>query len=109
MIPLGRFHRKIIPLKGTINGLHYNLSPYEEIKLVRCIRGTVINYSVKIDNFSIKNEVLLDSPNKIVIIPYGYAHGYKTIMDNCEMEYFITGDYHPEAQMTIDPKMVLSI
>lgn len=87
--------------KGTIRGMHFQGSPYEEAKLVRCTRGSI--YDVIIDLRSDSPTYLqwfsieLTSDNrKMLYIPEGFAHGFQTLEDNTEVFYQMSEYYHPE-------------
>jgi len=78
--------------KGTIRGMHFQVFPYAEIKLIRCIAGHV--YDVIIDlrqnsaTFLKWTAVELTEDNKkMVYIPQGFAHGFQTLTDNCQLIY----------------------
>jgi len=84
--------------KGTIRGMHYQLPPYTEIKLVRCIRGSV--YDVIIDirkgspTFLKYLPVELSEHNLLSLyIPEGFAHGFQTLEDNTQLIYHHTAYY----------------
>jgi dTDP-4-dehydrorhamnose 3,5-epimerase len=89
--------------KGTVRGMHYQLPPYGEIKLVRCIAGAV--YDVIIDLRTGSPTFLqwfgleLSSLNrKMLYIPEGFAHGFQTIADNSELLYHHTASYTPGSE-----------
>lgn len=78
--------------KGSIRGLHFQLPPFSEIKLVRCISGSVYDVIVDIrkqsPTFLHWFGVELSSENKrMIYIPEGFAHGFQTLTDNCELIY----------------------
>ncbi len=86
--------------KGTIRGMHYQLQPFSEIKLVRCIAGAV--YDVIIDlrkestTFLQYFGVELSSANKkMIYIPEGFAHGFQALTDDCELLYHHSQFYLP--------------
>lgn len=88
--------------KGTLRGMHYQIAPYEEVKLVSCTRGAI--YDVIIDlrpqssTFEQWFSVKLSLENhKMFYIPEGFAHGFQTLEDNTEVFYQISEYYHPEA------------
>ena len=78
--------------KGTLRGMHYQIPPFGEVKLIRCIRGSV--YDVIIDlrkdspsflkYFGI---VLSEKNNTMIYVPEGFAHGFQTLEDNSELVY----------------------
>jgi len=87
--------------KGTLRGMHYQVKPYEEAKLVRCTMGSI--YDVIIDlradspTFRKWFGVELKADNyKMLYIPQGLAHGFITLEDNSEVFYQISEFYHPE-------------
>lgn len=88
--------------KGTLRGMHFQKAPFEEGKLVRCIRGAI--YDVIIDlrressTFGKYFGINLSAENKISIyIPVGFAHGFLTLMDDTDVFYQMTEYYHPSA------------
>lgn len=87
--------------KGTLRGLHYQLAPHEEIKLVRCTAGSV--YDVILDlrhdspSYLRHVSVELSARNRrMIYIPAGVAHGYQTLMDETEVMYLMSEYYAPE-------------
>jgi dTDP-4-dehydrorhamnose 3,5-epimerase len=88
--------------KGTLRGMHYQVPPYEETKLVHCTMGAI--YDVIIDlrtrsrTFKRWVAVELTAQNRRgLYIPEGLAHGFQTLEDNTEVFYQISEFYHPEA------------
>jgi len=88
--------------KGTLRGMHYQVAPYEEPKLVRCTMGSV--YDVIID-LRLKSPTAnqwfaceLTAENRSMLyIPAGFAHGFQTLEDNSEVFYMMGELYHPES------------
>ena len=87
---------------GTLRGMHYQVSPYAEAKLVRCTMGAM--YDVIIDlrrdspNFKQWLAVELTAENrKMIYVPEGLAHGFQTLMDDTEVCYQMSEFYHPES------------
>jgi len=87
---------------GTLRGMHYQLSPYEETKLIRCTRGAL--YDVIIDlrlgspTYKRWMGVELSAQNhKILYVPAQFAHGFVTLDDNTEVLYFMSEFYTPDA------------
>jgi len=102
--------------KGTIRGMHFQKPPHSEIKLVRCIHGSV--YDVVIDlrkdspTFLNWFGVELSAENKLMMyIPEGFAHGFQTLEDNSGLLYMHTAYYSPEAESGLkfnDPQINIS-
>jgi dTDP-4-dehydrorhamnose 3,5-epimerase len=89
--------------RGTLRGLHYQVAPHEEVKLVRCVRGAVFDVMVDLrrssDTYARWFGVELTADNgRMLYVPAGCAHGYLTLEDNCEVEYPVTREYHAEAE-----------
>lgn len=91
---------------GSIRGMHYQVQPYREIKMVRCIAGAV--YDVIIDLREGSSTFLnwfgteLSAQNKnMLYIPEGFAHGFQTLADDCELIYHHTELYTPVAEAGI--------
>ena len=87
--------------RGTLRGMHYQIEPYEESKLVRCTRGRIFDVIVDLRNDSktFKNWIsveLSESNYKMLYIPKGFAHGFQTLEDNSEVYYEITEISSPE-------------
>lgn len=99
--------------KGTIRGMHQQIAPYAEIKLVRCIAGSV--YDVVIDVRKDSPTYLqwfgceLSATNKqMIYIPEGFAHGFQTLTDDVELLYHHSEFYQPGYESGImynDPKI----
>ena len=91
------FNKKL----GTLRGMHYQVSPFVEAKLVRCTKGAI--YDVIVDlrpespTFKQWFRVELTEENhRSVFIPAGFAHGFQTLQDNSEVFYQMSEFYHPE-------------
>ncbi|MEO8765636.1 MAG: dTDP-4-dehydrorhamnose 3,5-epimerase [Ginsengibacter sp.] len=89
--------------QGVIRGMHYQMPPFSEIKLVRCIAGSV--YDVIIDlrkgssTFLDYFGVELSAENrKMIYIPEGFAHGFQTLTSDSEVIYHHTAMYIPAAE-----------
>jgi len=92
--------------KGTLRGMHYQLSPYEETKLVRCTKGAI--YDVIIDlrpaspTYTQWIGVELTAENyKMLYVPESFAHGFQTLEDNTEVTYHVSQFYTPGSERGI--------
>ncbi|MBU4347626.1 dTDP-4-dehydrorhamnose 3,5-epimerase [Patescibacteria group bacterium] len=87
--------------KGAIRGMHFQIPPKAEDKIVQCLHGAI--YDVVIDlrkdspTYSqwVAEELTGDN-KKMFLIPKGFAHGFQSLADNCEVQYFMTEFYAPE-------------
>ncbi len=87
--------------KGTLRGLHYQVEPYPETKVVRCTAGAIYDVAVDLRRSSVtfKQWVAVEltaANHKMLYIPVGVAHGLLTLEDNTEVFYQISEFYHPE-------------
>lgn len=92
--------------RGTLRGLHFQGSPHEETKLVRCSRGAIWDVAVDIRQnsatFGRWHGVELTADNRLeLLIPAGFAHGFITLSDGAEVSYQIEGKYAPRAARAI--------
>jgi dTDP-4-dehydrorhamnose 3,5-epimerase len=87
--------------KGTLRGMHYQIPPYEETKLVRCLSGaiydTIIDLRPLSSTFKQHLSVVLSAENyQMLYVPKGFAHGLQTLQDNTEVLYQMSEFYSPE-------------
>ena len=92
--------------KGVLRGLHYQLEPYAQGKLVRCVVGEVFDVAVDIrkssPTFGKWVGVNLSAENKRQLwIPEGFAHGFLVLSETAEFVYKTTNYYHPESDRGI--------
>ena len=92
--------------KGSIRGMHYQIPPFAETKMVRCIKGSVFDVIVDIRKCSEtflkwQGEILSSENMKIIYIPEGFAHGFQTLEDDCELLYFHTEFYNNNYERAI--------
>lgn len=92
--------------KGSVRGMHFQVHPYKEIKMIRCIAGSV--YDVIVDlrkgsgTFLKWTGVELSATNKkMLYIPEGFAHGFQCLEDNCELIYLHSEFYKPGSESGI--------
>lgn len=93
-------------VKGSIRGLHYQVSPNAETKVIKCVKGSIFDVIV---------DVRKDSPTflkwfglelsqenkKMLYVPEGFAHGFQALDNEVEVIYFATGFYSPEDERGI--------
>ncbi len=87
--------------KGTLRGMHYQISPYEEAKLVHCTKGkifdVIIDLRSKSETFKEWIGIELCSESHMMFyVPEGFAHGFQTLEDNTEVFYQMSEFYIPE-------------
>ena len=90
-------------LKGTLRGMHYQLAPHAETKLVRCTRGAIYDVIVDLRQDSptylewLGVELTADN-HDMLYVPEGFAHGFQTLEDGAEVTYHVTEFYTPGAE-----------
>ena len=87
--------------KGTLRGMHYQVAPHAEAKLVRCTKGAIHDVAVDLrpESPTFKQSVgaLLTAENRqMLYIPEGCGHGFITLEDETEVFYQMSEFYHPE-------------
>ena len=106
---IAQINHTLTGLVGTVRGMHFQHPPHAEIKFVSCLRGEVFDVAVDLRHNSPTflhwhAELLSASNHKTLVIPEGFAHGFQTLTENCEMLYFHTHPYQPEAEGGLNPQ-----
>ena len=88
--------------KGTLRGMHYQIAPNQEEKLVRCTRGEIFDVIIDIRPDSstymqYQSFVLNENNHKMLFIPGGFAHGFQTMEDETEVFYQMSDFFMPDA------------
>lgn len=89
-------------LRDTLRGMHYQVEPHGESKLVRCVRGAIFDVAVDLrpdsETYCAWHSVELSANNRHAFyIPAGLAHGFQTLTDDCEVLYQMGHSYVPAA------------
>lgn len=106
--PIMQINQSITKEKGTIRGLHFQSPPHDEMKLVSCLRGEVLDIAIDLRHGSPTflqwhSEYLSDENQKALLIPEGFAHGFQTMTDDVELLYCHSRAYHQAAESGINP------
>ena len=99
--------------RGVVRGLHYQQAPYTQTKLVRCVRGAVLDVAVDIrkgsPTYGQHVAVELTEENQLqFFIPKGFAHGFAVLSETAVFEYKCDEFYHPESEAGVsimDPSL----
>lgn len=86
--------------RGTLRGLHFQLPPAAEVKMVRCLRGAIYDVILDLrpgsptcgDWLGVE---LDDEAREMLYVPEGFAHGFQTLTDDAEVFYMVTAPYAP--------------
>lgn len=92
---------------GTIRGMHFQNKPFQEIKIVSCIKGKVFDVAVDMRRDSATYlqwhaEILSEDNNKSLFIPKGFAHGFQSLTENSELVYLHSEKYSKEFEVGIN-------
>lgn len=98
--------------RGTLRGMHYQLPPDAETKMVRCIRGAIFDVVLDLRPQSPAfgrwhGEELTDGNRHMLLVPKGCAHGFITLSDDAEVLYLVDHPYRPVSERGIrhdDPR-----
>lgn len=92
--------------KGTLRGMHFQVSPHQEAKLVRCTSGAIFDVVIDLraDSPTFRHwfSCELTSENRrMLYVPEGFAHGFQTLEDDVEVYYQMSAPYHEESALVI--------
>ena len=98
---------------GTVRGLHFQNAPHPQAKLVRVLRGEIFDVAVDVRPGSPTfgqwvGAKLTAEGGEQLLVPRGFAHGYQTLTDGCELAYKVDGDYAPQTEGSLlwnDPEV----
>lgn len=88
--------------KGTLRGMHFQIPPFQEAKLVRCTRGAIYDVilDLRLNSPTYKQWVsaeLNEDNHKMLYVPEGFAHGYQTLSEVSEIVYQVSQFYAPDS------------
>jgi dTDP-4-dehydrorhamnose 3,5-epimerase len=106
---IAQINRTLTRLRGTVRGLHYQIAPHGETKLVSCIRGEVFDVAVDLrrqsSTFLAWYGTILSEVNRMtLLVPDGFAHGFQTLCDDCELLYLHSARYASQAESGVHPE-----
>lgn len=104
------------PRRGTLRGLHYQLPPAAETKVVRCLRGALHDVIVDLrpdsPTFRASYAHVLTAENRtMMLVPRGFAHGFLTLTDDTEALYLVSSPYAPDRERGLrwnDPALAIA-
>lgn len=103
-----QINRTFTKNKGCVRGMHFQYPPSVEMKFVCCLKGKVFDVAVDLRSESSTflkwhSELLSENNNKTLAIPVGFAHGFQTLTEECEMLYLHTAAYNSAAEGGLNP------
>jgi dTDP-4-dehydrorhamnose 3,5-epimerase len=101
--PIAQINHTFTSKKGTVRGLHFQHTPHGDMKLVSCLKGEVWDVVVDLRSgsptFLQWSVTVLSGANRnSLLIPEGFAHGFQTLADDCELIYLHTSTYQPKSE-----------
>jgi dTDP-4-dehydrorhamnose 3,5-epimerase len=101
--PIAQINHTCTVTSGAIRGLHFQYPPYAESKIVSCLSGEVYDVAVDIRKGSPTflqwhGEILSAVNQRSLLIPEGFAHGFQTLTENCELIYLHSEAFHSQAE-----------
>ena len=95
--------------KGTIRGFHYQKNPYDEVKIVHCIKGKLLDIALDLreksnTKFQFVKNTLSENSKFVLYIPSGFAHAFQTLEDDTTLIYYISRPYNKDFQSGINYK-----
>ena len=101
---------------GTLRGMHFQASPHQEVKVVRCVRGAIYDVIVDLRPGSATfrgwlGVELSEANGQMLYVPAGFAHGYQTLSDDAEVNYLVSHCYVPDAERGVrfdDPAFAIA-
>lgn len=105
--PITQINHTLTKNKAAVRGMHFQYPPHAEVKVVSCIHGEVFDVAVDLRRDSPTylhwHGVILSASNRqSLLIPEGYAHGFQTLTENCELIYLHTMPYCPGAEGAVN-------
>ena len=112
---VAQINHTLTQAKGTIRGMHFQRPPYSETKIVTCLQGEILDVAVDIRKDSSTflqwhAEVLSAENQSSLYIPDGFAHGFQTLTDNCQLVYLHSSFYSPNSEgalNVLDPTLAI--
>jgi dTDP-4-dehydrorhamnose 3,5-epimerase len=105
---IAQVNRTLTRAKATVRGMHYQVRPSAEAKIVSCLRGAIFDVAVDVrrgsPTFLRWHAEELTAENSLsLFIPEGFAHGFQAVADDCEVLYFHAAAYDPAAERGVHP------
>ena len=107
--PVTQINQTLTQKAGTVRGMHYQRTPHAESKLVTCLRGVIWDVAVDLRAGSPtflkwSAQELSFANQRALLIPEGFAHGFQTLSEDCEILYLHSKVYMPDSEAGLNPK-----
>lgn len=113
---IAQINRTLTARAGTVRGMHFQYPPHAEMKFVSCLKGEVFDVAVDVrtasPTFLAWHAEILSAVNyRTLVVPAGFAHGFQTLADDCELLYFHTSAHVAAAEGALnaaDPRLAIA-
>lgn len=113
--PIVQINHTLTRRRGAVRGMHFQLPPHADMKLVSCVRGEIWDVAVDLragaPGFLRWHATILSATNhRSLLIPEGCAHGFQALTDDCELIYLHTAAHRPDAEGAVnasDPRIAV--
>lgn len=114
--PIAQINCSYTARRGSLRGMHFQYPPHAEIKMVTCLRGEVFDVAVDVRRGSPTflhwhGEVLTAQNRASLLIPRGFAHGFQTLSEDCELLYLHSSAYSADSEGALnaqDPSLAIA-
>ena len=108
-LPIAQINHTLTRQRGAVRGLHFQHPPHAEDKLVSCLRGEIFDVAVDLrtgsETYLQWHAEILSADNcKSLMIPQGFAHGFQTLSDDCELLYLHSRPYVAGAEAALNAR-----
>jgi dTDP-4-dehydrorhamnose 3,5-epimerase len=115
-LPIAQVNHTLTRRQGAVRGMHFQRAPDAEDKLVSCLRGEIFDVAVDLRPASPTylrwhGEILSAANSRSLMIPQGFAHGFQTLTDDCDLIYLHSRAYAPESEGALnarDPALAIA-
>jgi dTDP-4-dehydrorhamnose 3,5-epimerase len=114
-MPVAQMNHTLTARMGAVRGLHFQHQPYAEDKIISCLHGTIFDVAVDLRRGSPTflrwhAEILSGDNGRSLLVPQGFAHGFQTLSEGCELLYLHSRPYaqHAEGALNVaDPLLAI--
>lgn len=104
--PIKQINHSLTKMKGSIRGMHYQLPPMAETKIIKCVKSSIFDVAIDVRKDSPTYlkwhaEVISENNSKMLLVPEGFAHGFQTFENDTEIIYLTTEFYSMEHESGI--------
>ena len=101
--PIVQINRSLTLRRGAVRGMHFQYPPHAETKIVSCLKGEIFDVAIDVransPTFLQWHGAILSAENcQSLLIPEGFAHGFQTLTDDCELLYLHTAPHTPQSE-----------